>query len=78
MGKRAFLDTMVLRIEKRKTRRPLQSNVIVTPFAATIVIDVGEELKTVELMTTEPFSEFADAIVSHRIRIGKPMSRVGS
>ena len=77
MGKRVFLDTTVWRIEKRKTRSPRQSNVIVTPFAATIVIDVGEELKTVELMMTESFSEFADAFVSRRIRMAASMRRMG-
>ena len=35
---------------------------MVTPLAATTVIDVGDELKTVEFMTTELLSKFAYAI----------------
>ena len=41
-----------------------------------IVIDVGEELKTVELMMTESFSEFADAIVLRRIRVAESTRRM--
>lgn len=38
---------------------------------------MGEELKTVELIMTESFSEFADAIVLRRIRVAESTRRMG-
>lgn len=69
MGNWTFLAIVALRMVKRKTRRPAQFNVIVTPFAATIVVDVRDELKTIEFITIELLFQFAYAIVYRRIHL---------